>query len=96
MQRYIFFLLRNGMSLGSAEVAFDRKSDAIKGDTDYTGWPVKRDRISWYLVKSDFSSACFCTHVQWTSRWQGTWKTRPCLTSHPVTYLFYSINHSAL
>ena len=38
-----------------------------------------------YLVKSDFSSVRYYTHVHWKSHFlQGTRKTRTCLTGHPV------------
>ena len=38
-----------------------------------------------YLVKSDLSSVHYCTRVQWTNQFlQGTRKTRPYITGHPV------------
>ena len=38
----------------------------------------------WYRVKSDLFSVRYCTSVHWSHFVQGTRKTRPCLTGHPV------------
>ena len=41
----------------------------------------------WYLAKSELSNICnvHCTRVHWTSLFlQGTNKTRPCISCHPV------------
>ena len=39
----------------------------------------------WYLVKSELPSVRYCTCVHWTSHFlQGTIKTRPSLSDHPV------------
>ena len=39
----------------------------------------------WYLVIGDLSGVRFCTRIHWTSHFlQGTRKTGPSLTSHPV------------
>ena len=43
-----------------------------------------------YFVKSDLSSLRYRTRVHWTSHiLQGTRKTRPCLTGHPVYMICY-------
>ena len=41
--------------------------------------------FSWYLVKHDLPSVCYCTSVHWTGHFlQGTRKTRPCLSVQVV------------
>ena len=44
----------------------------------------------WFLVKSDMSNVRYCTRVHWPSHFfQGTRKTRPCLTCQPVFQEFF-------
>ena len=45
--------------------------------------------IFWYIVKSDLSSVRYCTRIHSTRHFlQGTRKTRPYLTGHPVLIYF--------
>ena len=47
----------------------------------------------WYFIKSDLSSVRYCTRLHWTSNFfQGTRKTRPCLTGYPKNYSKYHSN----
>ena len=44
----------------------------------------------WYLGNRDLSNLHVYSSVHWTSLiLQGTRKTRPCLTSHPVEYEYH-------
>ena len=51
---------------------------------------IQHDQINmagffWYLIKNDLSGVGYCTGVHWTSNFlQGTRKTLPCITGHPV------------
>ena len=45
------------------------------------------DCVTLYLVKSDLSSVHVYYSIHWTSYFlEGTKKTRPCITGHPVDY----------
>ena len=54
-------------------------ADSIQGDQ------LNMAVFLWDLGKSDLSSVQVYSGVHWTSYFlQGTRKTRPCLTGHPV------------
>ena len=63
---------------------------SVKSTYQTCGLFIQPDQINmalffWYLLKSDLSSASYCTRVNWTSHFlQDTRNTRPCITDLPV------------